>query len=229
MEQLNFNTPGLLFPAISLLMLAYTNRFLGLTSAARNLVQQYRNKPDARLLRQVESLRERLSLVRLTQAMGVTKPVVYACFASREDLLNALLEREEQRLFEGVMAALPRKVDIGNPQQLMNDGFRALFKAVDNNRDSWRLVFSVEADPAVAARLQEGRQLVAQRVSMLVGAWLKLLGAKEAKKRLPVLVTMFMSICEGMVRSLLEDQHGWTIDELAAYIGRLVLAAFEEA
>ncbi|TXI90297.1 MAG: DUF2721 domain-containing protein [Cupriavidus sp.] len=72
MEQLNFNTPGLLFPAISLLMLAYTNRFLGLTSAARNLVQQYRNKPDARLLRQVESLRERLSLVRLTQAMGVT-------------------------------------------------------------------------------------------------------------------------------------------------------------
>ncbi|TXI86174.1 MAG: TetR/AcrR family transcriptional regulator [Cupriavidus sp.] len=165
----------------------------------------------------------------VAQAMGVTKPVVYACFASREDLLNALLEREEQRLFEGVMAALPRKVDIGNPQQLMSDGFRALFKAVDNNRDSWRLVFSVEADPAVAARLQEGRQLVAQRVSMLVGAWLKLLGAKEAKKRLPVLVTMFMSICEGMVRSLLEGQHGWTIDELAAYVGRLVLAAFEEA
>lgn len=72
MEQLNFNAPGLLFPAISLLMLAYTNRFLGLTSASRNLVSQYRNKPDARLLRQVESLRERLSLVRHTQAMGVT-------------------------------------------------------------------------------------------------------------------------------------------------------------
>lgn len=71
-EQLNFNTPGLLFPAISLLMLAYTNRFLGLTSASRNLVSQYRSKPDARLLRQVESLRERLALVRLTQAMGVT-------------------------------------------------------------------------------------------------------------------------------------------------------------
>lgn len=72
MEQLNFNAPGLLFPAISLLMLAYTNRFLGLTSASRNLVSQYRAKPDARLLRQVESLRERLSLVRHTQAMGVT-------------------------------------------------------------------------------------------------------------------------------------------------------------
>lgn len=72
MEQLNFNAPGLLFPAISLLMLAYTNRFLGLTSASRNLVSQYRATPDVRLLRQVESLRERLSLVRLTQAVGVT-------------------------------------------------------------------------------------------------------------------------------------------------------------
>ena len=72
MEPLNFNAPGLLFPAISLLMLAYTNRFLGLTSAARTLVSQYRAKPDVRLLRQVESLRERLSLVRHTQAVGVT-------------------------------------------------------------------------------------------------------------------------------------------------------------
>lgn len=72
MELLNYNAPGLLFPAISLLMLAYTNRFLGLTSAARSLVSQYRAEPDTRLLRQVESLRERLSLVRLTQAMGVT-------------------------------------------------------------------------------------------------------------------------------------------------------------
>ncbi|MES2488170.1 MAG: DUF2721 domain-containing protein [Pseudomonadota bacterium] len=72
MELLNYNAPGLLFPAISLLMLAYTNRFLGLTSASRGLVSQYRAKPDIRLLRQVESLRERLSLVRYTQVMGVT-------------------------------------------------------------------------------------------------------------------------------------------------------------
>jgi len=72
MELLNYNAPGLLFPAISLLMLAYTNRFLGLTSASRSLVSQYRAKPDIRLLRQVESLRERLSLVRYTQVMGVT-------------------------------------------------------------------------------------------------------------------------------------------------------------
>jgi hypothetical protein len=68
---LTFNTAGLLFPAISLLMLAYTNRFLGLTGAARSLAARYREAPDPRLSRQVKSLRERLALVRHTQALGV--------------------------------------------------------------------------------------------------------------------------------------------------------------
>lgn len=71
MSDLSFGTAGLLFPAISLLMLAYTNRFLGLTSAARSLAARYRQTPDASLARQVKSLRERLGLVRHTQALGV--------------------------------------------------------------------------------------------------------------------------------------------------------------
>ncbi|MDP3856490.1 MAG: DUF2721 domain-containing protein [Stagnimonas sp.] len=71
MSELSYGTAGLLFPAISLLMLAYTNRFLGLTSAARSLAARYRQSPDASLARQVQSLRERLVLVRHTQALGV--------------------------------------------------------------------------------------------------------------------------------------------------------------
>jgi hypothetical protein len=80
---LTFNTAGLLFPAISLLMLAYTNRFLGLTSAARNLAARYRQVPDALVLRQVRSLRQRLWLVRHTQAMGVLSLLSCTiCFAA---------------------------------------------------------------------------------------------------------------------------------------------------
>lgn len=71
MNTLTFNSAGLLFPAISLLMLAYTNRYLGLTGAARSLAARYRESADPRLARQVTSLRARLVLVRHTQAMGV--------------------------------------------------------------------------------------------------------------------------------------------------------------
>lgn len=70
MESLSYSSVGLLFPAISLLMLAYTNRFLGLASLVRQLINRYQDRPDPALLRQIESLRYRVSLVRYSQAAG---------------------------------------------------------------------------------------------------------------------------------------------------------------
>ena len=71
MENLTFSAPGLLFPAISLLMLAYTNRFLGLASVARTLVGKFRDTHDHTTEAQIVSLRRRLLLTRNTQALGV--------------------------------------------------------------------------------------------------------------------------------------------------------------
>lgn len=71
MEPLSFSTPGLLFPVISLLMLAYTNRFLGLASLARHLIARYREEPRPGIKAQVHNLQIRLALLRHTQAMGV--------------------------------------------------------------------------------------------------------------------------------------------------------------
>jgi hypothetical protein len=43
--QISINTPALLFPAITLLMLAYTNRFLALANLIRNLHTRYKQSP----------------------------------------------------------------------------------------------------------------------------------------------------------------------------------------
>ncbi|MDE1715581.1 DUF2721 domain-containing protein, partial [Chromobacterium amazonense] len=56
---LNLATPALLFPAVSLLLLAYTNRFLGLASIIRNLYEEYRDSKDQKILRQIGNLRTR--------------------------------------------------------------------------------------------------------------------------------------------------------------------------
>lgn len=64
-------TPALLFPALSLLMLAYTNRFLGLASLIRNLHQMYLKSRDRALVGQINNLRRRLELIRRMQALGV--------------------------------------------------------------------------------------------------------------------------------------------------------------
>lgn len=71
MIALSYGDAGLLFPAISLLMLAYTNRFLGLAAVARGLVQQYKMTPSTHLTEQMLNLRQRLVLLRHTQAIGV--------------------------------------------------------------------------------------------------------------------------------------------------------------
>ena len=67
---MNLTTPALLFPAISLLMLAYTNRFVVLTNVIRQLSD--RELDDTRIIeRQIDNLRLRLSIIKAMQTSGV--------------------------------------------------------------------------------------------------------------------------------------------------------------
>jgi hypothetical protein len=70
--EISFNTPALLFPAISLLLLAYTNRFLALASLVRKLHDEYIVGQKSKvILRQIKSLRRRINLIRYMQGLGV--------------------------------------------------------------------------------------------------------------------------------------------------------------
>ncbi len=70
--ELTLTTPALLFPAISLLLLAYTNRFLTLAALMRDLYARYRAQPDPRILGQLENLRYRIVIIRNMQVFGVS-------------------------------------------------------------------------------------------------------------------------------------------------------------
>lgn len=65
------STPSLLFPAISLLMLAYTNRFLALATIIRNMHLSWRENHDPLLEAQISNLRRRIVLIRNMQTAGV--------------------------------------------------------------------------------------------------------------------------------------------------------------
>lgn len=68
---LSINTPALLFPAISLLLLAYTNRFLAIANVVRRLHDDYNGSGDrSSLLSQLKNLRLRLKFIRLMQGFG---------------------------------------------------------------------------------------------------------------------------------------------------------------
>ncbi len=71
MNQLTLTTPALLFSAISLLLLAYTNRFLAYANVVRNLHAKYKENPDNLLVGQIQNLRKRLVLTRTMQLLGI--------------------------------------------------------------------------------------------------------------------------------------------------------------
>jgi hypothetical protein len=70
--ELSVNIPALLFPAISLIMLAYTNRFLALSNRVRTLHDKYQQQ-DQRLIifAQIKNLKYRIKLIQRMQTYGV--------------------------------------------------------------------------------------------------------------------------------------------------------------
>lgn len=71
LPDLPLTTPSLLFPAISLLMLAYTNRFLGLATVVRTLHGHWRSTQEPLLLEQIRNLRLRIQIIKQMQTLGV--------------------------------------------------------------------------------------------------------------------------------------------------------------
>ncbi len=76
----SINTPALLFPAVTLLMLAYTNRFNTLATIIRDLYAKYQAAQDLNLLAQIANLRYRVHLIRNMQIFGVLSLLL--CVAS---------------------------------------------------------------------------------------------------------------------------------------------------
>ena len=67
---LEVSTPALLFPAVSLLFLSYTNRFLHLSALIRSLHGDWLEKGDEILRAQINNLKRRLILIRAMQMLG---------------------------------------------------------------------------------------------------------------------------------------------------------------
>lgn len=69
--EISLTTPALLFPAISLLLLAYTNRFLTLATLIRALHKQFKETSDPNIKAQITNLRKRVNLIKNMQLTGI--------------------------------------------------------------------------------------------------------------------------------------------------------------
>ena len=80
MEEFSLVTPTLLFSAVSLIMLAYTNRFLSYAQLVRNLKDKYVKDRSEVTAAQIANLRKRLTLTRSMQILGISS--LFCCVVS---------------------------------------------------------------------------------------------------------------------------------------------------
>ena len=80
MEEFSLVTPTLLFSAVSLIMLAYTNRFLSYAQLVRNLKDKYVKDRSEVTAAQIANLRKRLNLTRSMQILGISS--LFCCVGS---------------------------------------------------------------------------------------------------------------------------------------------------
>lgn len=74
--QISITTPALLFPAISLLLLAYTNRYLTISNLIRTLYSKYKENPNSVILSQIQNLRRRVYMIKYMQLFGISSLLI---------------------------------------------------------------------------------------------------------------------------------------------------------
>jgi AcrR family transcriptional regulator len=170
---------------------------------------------------------EGTSMDAIAAAAGVTKPVVYACFPSKEELFKALMQREEARVLTEVQEALPAASDLDDVERTLIDGLTAFLRAVAASPRAYRVVFLGEGgvNAAVAGRIRRGREMQVEAVADLARRWLeeRKHGA-ELEAIAGLLGEVVVSLAEAGARTLLSDPERWSPEQLGEMLGRLAAA-----
>jgi AcrR family transcriptional regulator len=113
---------------------------------------------------------ESVSMEGIARRAGVTKPVVYDLFGSLPDLLEALLEREEERAQLQLAELVPPRVEDSDPIQALVESLDALLRAVEARPATWRLILMpIEAQPGIVRKhVERDRTAAAKQLASIV-------------------------------------------------------------
>src|SRR5436305_15322618 len=164
------------------------------------------------------------SMEAVAHAAGVTKPVVYDCFGSKEELFTALLQREETRVLGQIAAALPREADREDPEQLLADALTAFLRAVAASPQAYRVILLGEggANAAVSRHIRAGRADQVHAIGLLVTEWLRQhRPAVAAEAVAPLIAHALVGVAEAGARALLTEEVSWTPESLGRALGAL--------
>jgi AcrR family transcriptional regulator len=179
---------------------------------------------DAALEVYVEHGYKGTSMQAVADAAGVTKPVVYECFPNKDELLLALLDREERRLLGAITESLPSNLVSDNLEAVLAAGLTAFLTGAGQAPNSWRVVFDSGwgSGSVVAERVRRVREMVVGQLRELVRQYMVSGGIDDIDRKAPVVAELIAAVSESCARMLVVERHPWTAAELATYVACLL-------
>ena len=156
-----------------------------------------------------------VSMQTIADAAGVSKPVLYSCYASKEELFDELMAREERKLWHMVEDSVPAPGALGDKEDLLRFGLAALLRAVVEAPDAFRVIYLQRHGEN---RIERGREHWERRMGEVLAAWTRLPDRETA-----LLGRMLVALAELGFRVQLEEPGQWEPDALATYLARVVI------
>ena len=165
---------------------------------------------------------ESVSMEGIARRAGVTKPVVYDLFGSLVDLLEALLEREEQRALNQLAELMPTPAEDADPAKVLVDGLDAFLRAIETRPEAWRLsLMPIEAQPGIVRKhVERDRTAVARQLASIV-RW----GVEQLEvpiSDVDLLVQTIITLAEQGGRLHLDDPESYSRERITAFTASLL-------
>ena len=163
-----------------------------------------------------------MSVDAIAREAGVTRPVVYGAYADLNELLGALLDRQQARALTQLAEVLPDQLDTDDPDAFLLNALRALIERVSNDQLTWRpILLAPHGTPqAVRDRIDADRERVRGQLAELLAVGIELRGGPTID--VEIASHALIGVLEHFGRSLLEDPERFDPDRLVAFAAGLL-------
>lgn len=164
-----------------------------------------------------------LSIEAIAQQAGVTRPVVYRVFDGLDELLNALLDRQEARALDQLLARIALDPDLAQLDAFVRRAVTDLVAMVTGDPLTWRpiLLAFAHTPPAVRHRIDRDRELVRQRFETVIRLVLAS-GRASSGVDATIVSHALLATAERFGAMILSDPDAIDVDALASTLAALV-------
>lgn len=164
-----------------------------------------------------------VSIDAIAREVGVSRPVIYGVFDGLEDLLGALLDRQEKRALAQLSAALPAVPGDRDPGEFVVGFVRSMVEVVGRDPDTWTpiLLPPGRTPKVVQERIDRDRERVRRQFEALL-AWALERRGGSAGVDLELASHSLLVVVEQWGRLILRDPGSFTADRLARFVEGLL-------